>query len=315
MPISGSLRSGAREAQRGSRIESSGSGLICTAALTLLRMTKLSRRDVLRGTAVIAAVSALPRVGFGAAASPIKLGQCSYTFRNFKPDVMIGMLHELGIANLNIKDIHLPMEPLADVAARAEVYRNAGIKLTDAGAIYFKTDTDEAIRPSFEYLKAAQIPRFVGAPSCSALSRVAKFCVEYDIRMGIHNHGPEDHEWPSPYDIQKVIEPMDHRVGYCIDLGHTLRTKTDPVAAIRMAGARLYDIHMKDLADPLVKESQVAVGDGVMPVRKIFEALIDIKYDGYVDLEYEIKPEDPAPGVRKSFAYMRKVLGEMGYSA
>ena len=281
-------------------------------ALTLLRM---NRRDLLRNTATLAAVSALPVAAFAAKASPIKLGQCSYTFRNFKPEAMIAMLHELAITNLNIKDMHLPLQPLTDVPARAQVYRDAGIRLTDAGAIYFKTDTDEAIRPSFEYLKAAKIGRFVGAPSREVLPRVAKFCVEYDIRMGIHNHGPEDQEWPSPYDIQKVIEPMDYRVGYCIDLGHTLRTKTDPVAAIRMAATRLYDVHMKDLADPLVKESQVAVGDGVMPVRKIFEALVDIKYGGYVDLEYEIKPEDPVPGVRKSFAFMRQQLADMGYSA
>ncbi len=275
----------------------------------------MNRRELLRTAATLAAASVVPHAGFAQKPSPLKLGQCSYTFRNFKPEVMIGMLHDLGITNLNIKDIHLPMQPLADVPARADAYRAAGIKLTDAGAVYFKVDTDEAIRPSFEYLKAAKIPRFVGAPSREALARVAKFCAEYDIRMAIHNHGPEDHEWPSPYDIQKVIEPMDHRVGYCIDLGHTLRTKTDPVAAVRMAGPRLYDIHMKDLADPLVKESQVAVGDGVMPVRKIFEALVDIKYDGYVDLEYEIKPEDPVPGVRKSFAYMRGVLADMGFSA
>lgn len=265
--------------------------------------------------AVLAAASTLPVSAWAAKPIPIKLGQCSYTFRNFKPAQMIDMLHQLEITNLNIKDIHLPMQPMSDVPAKADAYRAAGIKLTDAGAIYFKTDTDEAVRPSFEYLKAAKITRFVGAPTRESLPRVARFCAEYDIKMGIHNHGPEDHEWPSPYDIQKVIEPMDHHVGYCIDLGHTLRTKTDPVAAIRMAGTRLYDIHMKDLSDPMVKESQVAVGDGVMPVRKIFEALVDQKYDGFVDLEYEIKPDDPVPGVQKSFAYMRKVLGEMGYSA
>jgi len=279
-------------------------------------MAFLTRRELIRNGAVLAAASSLPVTVFGASASPIKLGQCSYTFRNFKPEQMIGMLHELKITNLNIKqDFHLPMQPLSEVPAKAEAYRAAGIHLTDAGAIYFKMDTDEAVRPSFEYLKAAKIGRFVGAPSREALPRVARFCAEYDVKMGIHNHGPEDHEWPSPYDIQKVIEPMDHRVGYCIDLGHTLRTKTDPVAAIKMAGARLYDVHMKDLSDPMVKESQVAVGDGVMPVRKIFEALVEMKYDGFVDLEYEIKPEDPVPGVQKSFAYMRKVLGEMGYTA
>jgi sugar phosphate isomerase/epimerase len=58
----------------------------------------------------------------------------------------------------------------------------------------------------------------------------------------------------------------------------------------------------------------VAVGEGKMPVRGIFEALIKIKYPGWVDLEYEIHPDDPMPGVIESFAYMRGVLAGMGYS-
>jgi len=54
------------------------------------------------------------------------------------------------------------------------------------------------------------------------------------------------------------------------------------------------------------------VGDGIMPVRGIFEALIATKYQGFVDLEYEIDPDDPMPGVISSFAYMRGVLAGMG---
>ena len=279
-------------------------------------MPQLTRRDLLISGAAVAATAALPlQTRAAGKASPIKLGQCSYTFRKFTPAQMVDMLHQAKITNLNIKsDFHLPMSPLSEVSAKAQAYRDAGIQLTDTGAIYFKTDTDEAVRPSFEYLKAAQIPLFVGAPTHATLPRVVRFCQEYDVRMAIHNHGPEDHEWPSPYDIQKVIEPMDHRIGYCIDLGHTLRTQTDPVAAIRMAGKRLYDVHIKDLSDPLVKESQVAVGDGVMPVRKIFQALIDINYAGYVDLEYEVMENDPLPGVLKSQEYMKRVIREMGYT-
>jgi sugar phosphate isomerase/epimerase len=45
-----------------------------------------------------------------------------------------------------------------------------------------------------------------------------------------------------------------------------------------------------------------------MPVRGIFEALIAIRYQGFVDLEYEVYPDDPMPGVIDSFAYMRGVL-------
>jgi len=43
-------------------------------------------------------------------------------------------------------------------------------------------------------------------------------------------------------------------------------------------------------------------------MRKMFEALIAMKYNGFVDLEYEIHADDPMPGVMSSFAYMRGVL-------
>ncbi len=72
-------------------------------------------------------------------------------------------------------------------------------------------------------------------------------------------------------------------------------------------------MHMKDLADMKVKESQVAVGEGKMPVRAIFEALIATGYKGFVDLEYEVHGDDPMPGVIESMAYMRGVLAGMGY--
>ena len=82
---------------------------------------------------------------------------------------------------------------------------------------------------------------------------------------------------------------------------------------IHAAGPRLYDLHIKDLADANSRESQVAVGEGIMPVRAIFQALIDIHYPGNVDLEYEINAKDPMPGVMQSFAYMRGVLAGMGH--
>jgi sugar phosphate isomerase/epimerase len=50
-----------------------------------------------------------------------------------------------------------------------------------------------------------------------------------------------------------------------------------------------------------------------MPVREIFEALVAVKYRGFVDLEYEIHGDDPMPGAIASFAYMRGVLAGMGY--
>ena len=85
------------------------------------------------------------------------------------------------------------------------------------------------------------------------------------------------------------------------------------VKAIREVGPRLFNMHIKDLADLSAKESQVAVGRGKMPVREIFKTLLAMNYAGFVDLEYEINEKDPMPGVIESLSYMRGVLNGLGY--
>src|SRR5229473_1396919 len=277
-----------------------------------------SRRDFVRTSAVVAAALAASKEVFAAAAgrppgdegSAIRLGVASYTFRNFSRAQMIGFLKQLNVLEVNAKDTkdHLPMEQQAEAAALAD-YAAAGIKLHAAGTIYFPKDEDADIRGKFEYCKRANIPVIVaGDPAPETLPRIEKFVKEYDIRFAIHNHGPEDKLWHAPLDILKAVKNMDPRMGCCIDVGHTARAGADVVQSIREAGPRLFNVHMKDLANFQSKESQVAVGEGAMPVKKIFEALIAMKYQGFVDLEYEIHPDDPMPGVIASFAYMRGVL-------
>ena len=152
-----------------------------------------------------------------------------------------------------------------------------------------------------------------GDPTPETLPRIEKFVKENDIRIAIHNHGPEDKLWPSPLDVLKAVKDMDPRIGCCIDVGHTVRAGTDVVQAIKEAGPRLFNVHMKDLTSFQSKESQVPVGEGIMPVRQIFQALIAMKYNGFVDLEYEVHPDDPMPGAIASFAYMRGILAGLGY--
>ncbi len=247
--------------------------------------------------------------------SPVHLGLASYTFRNFTRAQLIGFMKQLNVTDLNVKDAkdHLPMDPQEEAKALAD-YAAAGIKLHAAGAIYFRQDEDADIRNKFDYCKRAGISVIVaGDPTPETLPRIEKFVKEYDIRIAIHNHGPEDKVWPSPLDVLKDVKSMDPRIGCCIDVGHTVRAGTDVVEAIHKVGPRLFNMHMKDLTNFQSKESQVAVGEGIMPIRGIFEALIATKYKGYVDLEYEIHGDDPMLGVIESFAYMRGVLAGMGY--
>lgn len=248
---------------------------------------------------------------------PVRLGLASYTFRNFSGAQLIGFMKQLNVLALNAKDVkdHLPADPPGEAAALAD-YAAAGIKLHAAGVISLAKDDDADMRSKFEYSKRAGIPVMVaGDPTLQTLPRIEKFVKEYDIRVAIHNHGPEDKLWPSPITVLKAVRDMDPRIGCCIDVGHTVRAGTDVVQAIQEAGPRLFNVHMKDLTNFQDKESQVAVGDGRMPVPKIFEALIAMKYDGFVDLEYEVRPNDPMPGVIGSFAYMRGILAGLGYAS
>jgi sugar phosphate isomerase/epimerase len=282
-----------------------------------------SRRNFVQSGALIAAASvtsrAVPSLGQPLPAtgkpSPIHLGLASYTFRNFTREQMIGYMKQLNVDALNAKDVkdHLPMDPEGEAKAVAD-YTAAGIKLHAAGTIYFPKDEDDDIRSKFEYCKRAGISVIVaGDPAPEVLPRIEKFVKEYDIRIAIHNHGPEDKLWHSPLDVLNAVKKYDPRIGCCIDIGHTVRAGTDVVKAIHEVGPRLFNMHAKDLTSFTSKESQVAVGDGIMPIRAIFEALIAINYKGFVDLEYEVHGDDPMPGVIGSFAYMRGVLAGMGY--
>jgi sugar phosphate isomerase/epimerase len=282
----------------------------------------VSRRTFLQAGALTAASSTILRVpAFGEPShaagkpSPIHLGLATYTFRNFTREQMLAFLKQINVNSLNAKDVkdHLPTDEQGEAKALAD-YAAAGVKLHAAGAIYFRKDEDADIRAKFEYCKRAGISVIVaGDPTPETLPRVEKFVKEYDIKIAIHNHGPEDPVWPSPLDILKLIKNLDPRIGCCIDVGHTVRAGTDVVQAIHDVGPRLFNMHMKDLTNFQSKESQVAVGDGIMPVREIFAALIETKYKGFVDLEYEVHGDDPMPGVIASFAYMRGVLAGMGY--
>jgi sugar phosphate isomerase/epimerase len=247
------------------------------------------------------------------ASGALKLGIASYSLRHFPRAQAIEMVKALHTPYINLKSFHLPYElsPAELAAARAEI-EGAGLTIVGGGTITFEKDTDDDVRRYFDYAKAAGMPLIVVTMHPSILARVERFAKSYDIRVAIHNHGPEDEHFPSPYDVLKAVQSMDARMGLCMDIGHTVRTGTDVVKAAADAGPRLLDMHAKDLRDLKDKESQCIVGEGAIPIAALFRQLLAMRYGGYVNLEYEIDETDPLPGMKQSMAYMRGVLGGLG---
>ena len=270
------------------------------------------RRTFLKVAAIGAASAAFPQQAIAQtkpAPVGLKLGVASYSLRDFPRTKAIEMTKELGTPYINLKSMHLPYEasPAEITAARQEIAA-AGLQIVGGGMITFDVDTDDGVQKYFDYAKAAGMPVMVSTCHPTVLPRVEKFAKRYDIKVAIHNHGPEDPDFPSPYDALKAVKSMDPRMGLCIDVGHTVRTGTDVVKAAADAGPRLLDMHLKDLRDLRDKESQCIVGEGQIPIADLFRQLERMRYAGYVNLEYEIDEKDPMPGMKQSFAYMRGVL-------
>jgi sugar phosphate isomerase/epimerase len=283
-------------------------------------MFTATRRNFLSQATALAAASAVPAARLVAApadapVSPVRLGVASYSFRKFNRAQVIEFMKALKVPLINLKDMHLPMTPPDETRRAAADFRDAGLTITGAGVIGFEKDEDADMRVKFEYVKTAGIPLIIGMPSAVVLPRLEKFVKEYNIKVAIHNHGPEDKNFPSPFDVLKAIKTLDPRIGLCIDCGHAVRAGADVPAAVKAAGPRLLDMHIKDLTDFGSDNSGCPVGDGKMPIPGIFKALIAIGFKGQVMLEYEIDETAPLPGMVKSFAYMRGVLAGMGYKA
>jgi len=277
-----------------------------------------TRRNFLGAAAGIAGLSA---AGAGPASAKIelepwgiKLGIATYTFRSFDRAKTIEMLKLVQAPWTSIKDgVHFAYNstPQELKQVRAE-FDAAGLKVTSAGNISLAQDDPDYIRQRFEIARNLGLSMMVCIPTHSNIRTVEKFVKEYDLRIAIHNHGPEQKDFPNPQSVLEVVRDMDPRVGLCVDVGHTARTGVDVVESIALAGKRLFDVHVKDLADFTKINSQCDVGEGLMPFPAIFKQLKKMNYQGCVNLEYEINAKDPLPGVLRSMFYMRGVLAGLG---
>jgi len=240
--------------------------------------------------------------------TPLKIGIASYSLRKFPLDRVIAACKDMGIRYLNLKDVHLARtDPPETTRALRQKIEAAGITIMGGGTITWNKNDEAEIRKDFEYARNGGFPLMVCSPAPETLDTVEKLAKEYDIKIAIHNHGPEDKWYPAPKDALAKVDTRDPRMGLCMDIGHATRANADLVESIKMAGPRLLDLHVKDLADPTNRDSQVEVGRGVLSIPAVFQALVAAKFAGHVGLEYEIKADDPLAGMAESLAYMRGV--------
>jgi sugar phosphate isomerase/epimerase len=208
--------------------------------------------------------------------------------------------------------MHLPLKSTPE--QRKEVtakFAAAEITALSCGVVAMP-NKEETIKQAFEYARDAGIPTIVISPAPEALPLIEKYVKEFNIPVAIHNHGPEDKTgFHAPADVWAAVEKLDERVGLCIDVGHTSKAGADPAESIRKFASRLHDVHFKDVADKGPKAKTVECGRGVLDIRGMFQALLDIKYAHAVSFEFEKDADDPLPGLAETVGYCKGVISDM----
>jgi inosose dehydratase len=237
----------------------------------------------------------------------LKIGLASYTLRKYSVDQVIEIMKRLAIKDVCLKSFHLPYDASPqELKATAEKFKSNGLNVYAGGVIYMKTN--EEVEKYFKYAQNAGLKMIVGAPEHHLLPKVEEMVKATDVKIAIHNHGPEDKIFPSPASVYEKIKNLDARIGLCIDTGHTFRLNQDPAAEFRKFRDRLFDIHLKDLNSQKPEAENVEIGRGVMNISLYLQVLKELKYEGIIGVEYEKDADNAAYGLTESVGYLRGIL-------
>lgn len=206
----------------------------------------------------------------------------------------------LGLHYVEFYSKHVPIDSSSEQLANLhQQLATAGIKMSSHGVNKFTND-HQANRNVFAFAKRAGLKNITANPDPDSFDSLDKLVAEFDIRICIHNHGPG-----SSYDkideVVNAVKDHDPRIGACVDTGHFIRSKEDPIEAVNRLGKRVFALHIKDEEKQEKKSRNVIIGKGFLDVVAMFKTLRKIEFpaDGSISLEYEANPENPIDDIQQ----------------
>ncbi len=283
-------------------------------------MTQILRRQWIQMGAVASLIPSIPFASVASASTTaadesdpwmgLKMGVATYSLRDLPIEEAIAGIQRVGLKYVSIKNVknHIDLSHSSDERKRrAQMFRDAGLTIMSVGNVSMRSG-EEDIRKAFEFARDVGVPTIVCAPDHDAIPILDKMVKEFDIKLAIHNHGPEDNFFPSPFDVMRAVEKYDKRIGLCIDVGHTARAGVDPAESIIKCKDRLYDVHLKDISAMGNKNTPIEGGRGILDSKSILAAILKINYQGLVGFEYEKDAKDPLPGLSETVGYTKGLL-------
>lgn len=254
-----------------------------------------TRRDVLRllgGGALAGLAACRDDARYGGFTMAVQ----SWTFRVYPIDQVLDFAVELGLSRIELSPqaSHFGFPATDDqIAAMRGKLAERGLDCTTSG-LEPVTGDPQADRAVFEYARKLGLRTIMVDASPEVLARLDDLVAEFDIRIGVHNHGPGT-RYSTIDDMRAALAGRDRRIGTIVDTGHYTRAGVDPVDALHEFAGRVYGMHLKDVAAADAAAPDTILGDGVVDLAAVFRALrdIDVARDASLSLEYEANPEAP----------------------
>jgi inosose dehydratase len=244
-------------------------------------------------------------------------------------ETLAGRLAERGLA-LAGGYLELPFsEPeklpaaLAELDGLLEIFDNAGAgprpprpTLADAGSpVRSRYPGRAAIDPS------VGLDQVGWSRLAEGVARAVARCRERGYEPTFHHHTATYVE--AHWEIERLLDLTD--VGLCLDTGHLLLGRGEPITAIRDWAPRINQVHLKDARlarlEEIVAEAApveeiwrrqafCALGDGDIDIAGVLRSLDEIGYSGWLVVEQDVLPDpensgQPARDQRRNREYLR----------
>jgi sugar phosphate isomerase/epimerase len=247
------------------------------------------------------------------------VGAQSYCFRNFDTEQALKRTKDLGLHFIEFYQKHAPANATPDqIRALLKLCAEYDIKPIAFGVQRFTKNHDEN-KKLFEFGKALGVQAFSADPDPDSFDSLDKLCAAYQIAIAIHPHGPAGknlHRWYSAQVIMKAVKDHHPLIGACLDTGHLIRAaqppfneKLDPAEQVRIMGARNFGMHLKDHDNQ--KKTDVVYGKGALDVPAVLKALREVKFKGFISIEYEANPQDPSPDMRACLEVLKESVKKL----
>lgn len=265
-----------------------------------------------------------------------RLGVARYTMDGCSFDRALKILqridcHYMGLIESSIARDATDKE-IADYKAKCAKY---GVEVVSLGPLYYSTEEELAAACKFakrygmKYISVVPFewnPKIAGVTSNKEREKICpvgewrmesdkmmdlleKYCVEYDLKAAVHNHGPDYVSlYPTAEASLARIGNRDRRLGVCLDVGHERRAGLDPAEFIRKHGDRIVEVHIKNIKIDPVKNLAMEGPRGELDIPGIMQALADVGFGGCCLVEYEKDFKANEVPLAESFGYYRGVM-------